>query len=89
MTVLVKVMLKPGVLDPQGKAIADALHRLGYGAVSDVRAGKVFRIEVDADDPKAARGPGQARRGSRWSSFRAAIATRTRPSPPGTCSGRT
>ncbi|MGZ5426844.1 MAG: phosphoribosylformylglycinamidine synthase subunit PurS, partial [Thermoanaerobaculia bacterium] len=42
MTVLVKVMLKPGVLDPQGKAIADALHRLGYGSVSDVRAGKLF-----------------------------------------------
>lgn len=55
MTVLVKVMLKPGVLDPQGKAIADALHRLGYGAVSDVRAGKLFRIEVETDDPKAAR----------------------------------
>jgi phosphoribosylformylglycinamidine synthase PurS subunit len=55
MTVLVKVMLKPGVLDPQGKAIADALHRLGYEAVSDVRAGKIFRIEVATDDPKAAR----------------------------------
>jgi phosphoribosylformylglycinamidine synthase PurS subunit len=54
MTVFVKVMLKPGVLDPQGKAIAEALHRLGYGAVSDVRAGKLFRIDVDTDDPKAA-----------------------------------
>jgi len=54
MTVLVKVMLKPGVLDPQGKAIAEALHRLGYGAVSDVRAGKLFRIDVDTDDPKTA-----------------------------------
>ena len=55
MTVLVKVMLKAGVLDPQGKAIADALHRLGYTAVSDVRAGKIFRIEVDTLDPKVAR----------------------------------
>jgi phosphoribosylformylglycinamidine synthase PurS subunit len=54
-TVLVKVMLKPGVLDPQGKAIADALHRLGFTAVSDVRAGKLFRIEVDTDDPKQAK----------------------------------
>jgi phosphoribosylformylglycinamidine synthase subunit PurS len=54
-TVLVKVMLKPGVLDPQGKAIAGALHRLGFTAVSDVRAGKLFRIEVDTDDPKQAR----------------------------------
>jgi len=58
MTVLVRVMLKPGVLDPQGKAIADALHRLGYEAVSDVRAGKLFRVEVDTDDPKAARETG-------------------------------
>jgi len=55
MTVLVKVMLKPGVLDPQGKAIAGALHRLGYGAVSDVRAGKLIRIEVETDDAAAAR----------------------------------
>ena len=55
MTVLVKVMLKAGVLDPQGKAIADALRRLGYAAVSDVRAGKIFRIEVDTLDPKAVR----------------------------------
>jgi phosphoribosylformylglycinamidine synthase PurS subunit len=55
MTVLVKVMLKPGVLDPQGKAIADALHRLGFTAVSDVRAGKLFRIEVVTDDPKQAK----------------------------------
>jgi phosphoribosylformylglycinamidine synthase PurS subunit len=54
-TVLVKVMLKPGVLDPQGKAIAGALHRLGFTAVSDVRAGKLFRIEVDTDDPKQAK----------------------------------
>lgn len=54
MTVLVKVMLKSGVLDPQGKAIADALHRLGYTSVSDVRAGKLFRIEVDTADPRHA-----------------------------------
>ena len=55
MTVLVKVMLKGGVLDPQGKAIADALHRLGYTSVADVRAGKLFRIEVDTADPGHAR----------------------------------
>ncbi len=55
MTVLVRVMLKAGVLDPQGKAIAEALRRLGYAAVSDVRAGKLFCIEVDTADPKAAR----------------------------------
>jgi phosphoribosylformylglycinamidine synthase subunit PurS len=55
MTVLVKVMLKSGVLDPQGKAIADALHRLGFSSVSDVRAGKLFRIEVDTADAAHAR----------------------------------
>ena len=55
MTVLVRVMLKAGVLDPQGKAIADALHRLGYGAVRDVRADKLFRIEVDTADPAHAK----------------------------------
>lgn len=55
MTVLVRVLLKSGVLDPQGKAIADALHRLGYPQVSDVRAGKLFRIDVgDATDAKSA-----------------------------------
>jgi phosphoribosylformylglycinamidine synthase len=58
MTVLVKVMLKPGVLDPQGKAIAEALRRLGYGVVSDVRAGKLFRIEVDTGDPGMAKDVG-------------------------------
>jgi len=60
MTVLVKVMLKGGVLDPQGKAIADALHRLGYTAVADVRAGKLFRIEVDTADAAHAREVGTA-----------------------------
>jgi phosphoribosylformylglycinamidine synthase subunit PurS len=54
MTVLVKVMLRSGVLDPQGKAIAEALHRLGYTSVSDVRAGKLFRIEVDTADGRHA-----------------------------------
>jgi phosphoribosylformylglycinamidine synthase len=59
MTVLVKVMLKGGVLDPQGKAIADALHRLGYTSVADVRAGKIFRIEVETADPGHAREVGR------------------------------
>lgn len=58
MTVLVKVMLKSGVLDPQGKAIADALHRLGYTSVADVRAGKLFRVEVDTADASHARDVG-------------------------------
>jgi phosphoribosylformylglycinamidine synthase subunit PurS len=55
MRVEVRVMPKSGVLDPQGKAIAQALARLGYSGVGDVRAGKVFRIDVATDEPAAAR----------------------------------
>ena len=42
------VTLKPGVLDPQGKAIHHALDGLGFSGVRDVRAGKM--IELDLDD---------------------------------------
>ncbi len=42
------VTLKPGVLDPQGKAIHHALAGLGFAGVNDVRAGKL--IELDLDD---------------------------------------
>ena len=56
MTVLVRVFLKEGVLDPQGKAINDALHRLGYSQVTEVRAGKIFRLEMETADPAAALG---------------------------------
>ena len=38
------------ILDPQGKAIRDALHRVGFPAVQDVRAGKSFEIELGAAD---------------------------------------
>jgi phosphoribosylformylglycinamidine synthase len=57
MKVQVCVLPKAGVLDPQGKAIAQALHRLGHPEVQDVRAGKVFRIEIEAasvDEAKTA-----------------------------------
>jgi phosphoribosylformylglycinamidine synthase PurS subunit len=54
MKVEVRVYPKEGVLDPQGKAIAAALGRLGHGAVQDVRAGKVFFIDVAGADPRAA-----------------------------------
>jgi phosphoribosylformylglycinamidine synthase len=40
------VTLKPGVLDPQGRAIHHALNGLGFAGVSDVRAGKLFELEV-------------------------------------------
>lgn len=59
MRVEVRVMPKSGVLDPQGKAIAQALARLGYSGVGDVRAGKVFRIDVEASEPTAAREAGR------------------------------
>jgi phosphoribosylformylglycinamidine synthase len=44
----VYVTLKNGVLDPQGKAIHNALEGLGFGGIRDVRAGKL--IELDLDD---------------------------------------
>ena len=40
------VTLKPGVLDPQGKAIHHALVGLGFGGVQDVRAGKLIELEL-------------------------------------------
>ncbi len=50
----VTVTLKNGVLDPQGKAIEGALGTLGFEGVGQVRQGKVFDIEVDSADKKAA-----------------------------------
>ena len=50
----VVVTLKPGVLDPQGKAIEGALKSLGIAGVAKVRQGKVFDIELDAADRAAA-----------------------------------
>jgi phosphoribosylformylglycinamidine synthase PurS subunit len=49
------VTLKASVFDPQGKTIADALHSMGYAGVGDVRQGKYFELEVDADSPDQAR----------------------------------
>jgi phosphoribosylformylglycinamidine synthase PurS subunit len=48
MRVRVYVTLKPSVFDPQGKTVTDALHSLGYSAISDVRQGKFFEFDVDA-----------------------------------------
>jgi len=48
--VIVDVMPKPEILDPQGKAVHGALTRLGFAAVTDVRQGKRFELEVDAAD---------------------------------------
>jgi phosphoribosylformylglycinamidine synthase len=48
-------MLKDGVLDPQGRAIGQALHNLGFGGVGEVRAGKVIELDLEETDPAAAR----------------------------------
>lgn len=50
----VTVRLKPGVLDVQGKAIANALDSLGFTG-ADVRVGKVFEVVLDAPDAQSAR----------------------------------
>ncbi len=55
MRAVVTVMLKEGVLDPQGKAIGHALHTLGFPGVGEVRAGKVIELELAGADPEAAR----------------------------------
>ncbi len=49
------VTLKGGVLDPQGKAIEGALKSLSLPGVASVRQGKVFDVEIDADDAATAR----------------------------------
>ena len=51
----VYVTLKPGVLDPQGKAIQHSVGLIGFGAVRDVRQGKYFEIALDEslDDDRA------------------------------------
>ena len=51
----VTVMLKDGVLDPQGNAIGHALHGLGYTEVGAVRAGKIIELDLDASAPDIAR----------------------------------
>ncbi|TNM48162.1 phosphoribosylformylglycinamidine synthase subunit PurS [Nocardioides albidus] len=47
--VVVAVMPKPEILDPQGKAVQGALPRLGFTGVTDVRQGKRFEIELEGE----------------------------------------
>jgi len=49
MKVQIHVSLKPGVLDPQGRAIHHALEGLGFTGVNDVRAGRLIELDVDDD----------------------------------------
>jgi phosphoribosylformylglycinamidine synthase len=51
--VVVDVMPKPEILDPQGQAIVRALPKLGFTGVASVRQGKRFEIDIDGDDAEA------------------------------------
>ena len=51
----IHITLKPGVHDPQGKAIANALAALGFAGVNDVRQGKYLELDLSETDPTAAR----------------------------------
>ena len=55
MKAIVTVMLKPGVLDPQGRAIGHALSSLGFAGIGEVRAGKVIEVELAETDSARAR----------------------------------
>ncbi len=51
----VHIVPRRGILDPQGKAVADALHSLGFAQVSDVRVGRFLVLDVEAANADAAR----------------------------------
>jgi phosphoribosylformylglycinamidine synthase len=50
----IHIVPRKGLLDPQGKAVADALHALGFGDVQDVRVGRHLVVETRADSAAAA-----------------------------------
>jgi len=52
--VSVNISPRQGILDPQGKAVAEALHSLDFAEVRDVRVGRFVVLEVDAGDDAAA-----------------------------------
>lgn len=51
----ITIRLKPGVLDPQGRAIQHGLAALGFNGVRDARQGKLIELELDETDPTRAR----------------------------------
>jgi phosphoribosylformylglycinamidine synthase subunit PurS len=51
----IKITLKHGVLDPQGKAIENALGSLGFGGVNEVRQGKYIEVDLAEQDEAQAR----------------------------------
>ena len=60
MKATVTVSLKPGVLDPQGRAIGQALGTLGFAGVGEVRVGKIITLDLDETDPAKAREAAEA-----------------------------
>jgi phosphoribosylformylglycinamidine synthase len=52
--VAVHITPRRGLLDPQGRAVTDALHTLGFGTVHDVHVGRHIVVEIDAADRRAA-----------------------------------
>ncbi|WP_234731644.1 phosphoribosylformylglycinamidine synthase subunit PurS [Acidocella facilis] len=55
MKAIVTIMLKNGVLDPQGKAIGHALNNLGFDQVGEVRMGKIIELELTETDATKAK----------------------------------
>ena len=55
----VHVKPRPGLLDPQGKAVAHALTDLGYAGVADVRVGKILEVDVEASSEADAQARGE------------------------------
>lgn len=53
--VAIHIEPRRGILDPQGKAVAGALHTLGFGDVVDVRVGRYLVLDTDAADAESAR----------------------------------
>ena len=60
MKAVVTVMLKSGVLDPQGKAIGQALQALGFAGVGEVRQGKIITLELSETDAMKAKAAAEA-----------------------------
>ena len=54
MKAVVKIRLKPGVLDPQGKATQNALEAMGVSGINDIRQGKLIELDLAETDPEAA-----------------------------------
>jgi phosphoribosylformylglycinamidine synthase PurS subunit len=52
--IAVHIVPRRGILDPQGKTVADALHTLGFGSVRDVHVGRHIVVDLEARDQKAA-----------------------------------